>query len=316
MGIRTPDLFHAMEARYQLRHSPLQVPVELSVSQEWLEPSSATLGGPVALGGLVALLLGPFAQAGRAGWGGAEAGGGQRVEGAAAGGAPEQDDGDQADDPFQGAEGAGQRRGLAAGAEVEGDQGGQREQHRRQGAGAAFAAAGQAAHQQPQPSAGGAEGDDREDRGAQRRVHVGVGGAGILSFDGVTQRAEGAQAGQQAHRGHARAHVHGLGRAVEGGRDGQAALSRGGGVGARASGGAGRGPLAGGGAQSGRVAGLTAGARAAWAGRARDPARAGRSARGRAGAGPFGGHHARGGGRLGGRGGLGDPGVWGGPGVL
>ena len=22
MGIRTPDLFHAMEARYQLRHSP------------------------------------------------------------------------------------------------------------------------------------------------------------------------------------------------------------------------------------------------------------------------------------------------------
>ena len=24
MGIRTPDLLHAMEARYQLRHSPLQ----------------------------------------------------------------------------------------------------------------------------------------------------------------------------------------------------------------------------------------------------------------------------------------------------
>ncbi len=24
-GIRTPDLFHAMEARYQLRHSPLRL---------------------------------------------------------------------------------------------------------------------------------------------------------------------------------------------------------------------------------------------------------------------------------------------------
>ena len=24
MGIRTPDLLHAMEARYQLRHSPLR----------------------------------------------------------------------------------------------------------------------------------------------------------------------------------------------------------------------------------------------------------------------------------------------------
>src|ERR1700753_3282566 len=71
MGIRTPDLFHAMEARYQLRHSPLQVPVELSASEEWLEPPSAALGRPVALGGLVALLLGAFAPAGGTGWGGA-----------------------------------------------------------------------------------------------------------------------------------------------------------------------------------------------------------------------------------------------------
>src|ERR1700753_3722369 len=117
MGIRTPDLFHAMEARYQLRHSPLQVPVELSASEEWLEPPSAALGRPVALGGLVALLLGGFAeaggkgwacaQAGGRGWGGTEGGGGQGVEVAAAGGTPQQDDGDQADHPFQGAERAG-----------------------------------------------------------------------------------------------------------------------------------------------------------------------------------------------------------------
>src|SRR6201995_4101033 len=108
MGIRTPELFHAMESSYQLRHSPLQVPVELSASEEWLEPPSAALGRPVALGGLVALLLGAFAQAGGTGWGGTEAGGGQGVEVAAAGRTPQQNDGDQADHPFQGAERAGQ----------------------------------------------------------------------------------------------------------------------------------------------------------------------------------------------------------------
>ena len=30
MGIRTPDLLHAMEARYQLRHSPLRSRMSLA----------------------------------------------------------------------------------------------------------------------------------------------------------------------------------------------------------------------------------------------------------------------------------------------
>ena len=32
MGIRTPDLLHAMEARYQLRHSPLRSDMSLAAS--------------------------------------------------------------------------------------------------------------------------------------------------------------------------------------------------------------------------------------------------------------------------------------------
>jgi hypothetical protein len=44
MGIRTPDLLHAMEARYQLRHSPLR-------SRKSLAAPSGCSGPPFLLPG-------------------------------------------------------------------------------------------------------------------------------------------------------------------------------------------------------------------------------------------------------------------------
>src|ERR1700679_1524314 len=102
-------------------------------------PASAPRRGPVAFVGLGALVFGSLTQAGRTRGGAGRAG---RVVVAEAGRAPEQDDGDQPDQPFEQAEGAGQGGGLTTGAEVDRDHGGQSEQQGGDGAGPAFAPAG------------------------------------------------------------------------------------------------------------------------------------------------------------------------------
>src|ERR1700744_160224 len=213
-----------------------------------------TLGGIGAVGGGVALVLGALAEAGGTGDGGALRA--DRVVVAAAGGAPQEDDRDQADDPFEGGERARQSGGLAAGGQVDRHHGGQCEQQRGEGAGAAFAAAGDPGHPQPQQCAGAAQDDQGDGGGAERRTHVGLAGVRVVLLNQHPELVQGGQAADQADDGHTGAGVHELRCAEDRGRDGQPTRSA---VGTRAGGGAVAGPRAGGGGRGAGGAGAGSG---------------------------------------------------------